>query len=254
MFPTWKKQPVFFILYASLSVTLIIFVGMLTLKNYAEWKEVGHQPSGRDTITLEGEGKISGKPDLAEVSIGLTTEGEDVPSVQDANTHKVNEMIQSLKQAGVAAADIQTSHYSINPRYQYDAGKQTVIGYTVSQNLTVKVRELTHLGDILQRVGQLGANHVNGVQFVIDDPSSLKQAARKLALKDAEAKAQELADALHVKLVRVVTFSEVGRGSPTPYPYAVEAVGLGGSKSAAPTMEPGSLDVASNISVTFEIR
>ncbi len=254
MIPSWRDQLIFSTLLDNLSVILIVFLSVLTLNSYAEWKEVGHEPSGRDTITLEGEGKVSGEPDLAQVNIGLFTEGESVPDAQDLNTQKVNGIIQALKELGVTEADIQTSSYSITPRYQYDEGKQTIIGYAVSQNVSVKVRDLTKVGTVLQRVGQLGANQVNGVRFTIDDPSSLKQEARKLALKDAEDKAQELAEALNVHIVRVVTFSEYGGGSPTPYPYAARELDAVGGEAFVPEIEPGSLDVTSNVSVTFEIR
>jgi len=254
MIPTFRERPIFASLFTILAVALILFVGILSLKSYAEWKEVGHEPSGRDTITLDGEGKVSGEPDLAQVDIGLFTEGEDVPSAQDLNTQKVNAIIRALKELSIAEADIQTSSYSITPRYQYEEGKQTVIGYAVSQNVSVKVRVLANVGTVLQKVGQLGANQVNGVSFTIDDPSALKQEARKLALKDAEDKAEELADALGVNIVRVVTFSEGGGSYPQPYPYAARELSAMSDGAFIPEIEPGSLDVTSNVSVTFEIR
>lgn len=254
MFPKWNENPLFAGLCTVFLVVLIIFVGILSLKAGAEYREVGHEPRPQDTITIDGEGTVSGKPDLARVDIGLYTEGEDVPSVQNANTQKVNAMLAALKDLGIAEADIQTSNYNITPRYQYDEGAQTVIGYAVSQNLAVKVRDLSKVGTVLSRVGSLGANQVNGVTFTIDDPSSLEQMARKDALEDARKKAEELADALGVKIVRVVTFSESSSGTPTPQPIALRGLEAAPSSQIAPEIQPGSLDVKSNVSVTFEIR
>lgn len=255
MFPKWNENPLFAGLLTVLSVILIAYLSVLSVKSYAEYGEVGHEPRGRDTITLEGEGKVSGEPDLAQVDIGLFTEGENVPTAQEQNTEKVNAIIKALQDLGIAEADIQTNNYSITPRYQYDEGRQTVIGYAVSQNVSVKVRDLSKVGTVLSRVGQLGANQVNGVQFTIDDPSALQQAARKLAIQDAQAKAEELAEALDLDVVRVVSFSESSGGYYPPQPFAareLDAYGAGGE--IAPDIQPGSLDVNSRVSVTFEIR
>lgn len=254
MFPKWKENPLFTGLLTVTSVVLIVFLGILSLKGYAEYKEVGHEPRGRDTITLDGEGKVSGTPDLAKVDIGLFTEGEDVPSTQDANTQKVNAIVGALRDLGIAGADIQTNNYSISPRYQYEEGRQMVIGYTVSQNISVKVRDLSQVGAVLSRVGQLGANQVNGVQFTIDDPSSLQQEARKLAIEDAQEKAQELAEALDLEVVQVVSFSEASSSPQPPQPFAAREFDAVGGSGGAPDIEPGSLDVNSRVSVTFEIR
>jgi hypothetical protein len=252
----FKENPLHAWLLALVSVFLILFLGVQSLKGIAEYREVGHEPSGRDTITIDGEGKVSGQPDLAQVDIGLFTEGADVPSAQEQNSEKVNAIVRALQELGIAREDIQTNNYSIMPRYQYDEGRQTVIGYAVSQNVSVKVRDLSSVGTVLSRVGQLGANQVNGVQFTIDDPSSLKQEARKLALEDAEMKAEELAEALGLKITRVVGFSESSGSIPPPMPFASrEFDGLGaGGDMAIPEIEPGSLDVTSFVSVTFEIR
>lgn len=254
MFPKWKENPLFVVLLTLLFIALTAFVSVLTWKGFAEYREVGHEPRPQDTFTIDGEGKVSGKPDLALVDIGLYTEGDDVPSVQNANTQKVNAMLAALKDLGIADADIQTSNYNITPRYQYNEGAQTVIGYAVSQNLAVKVRDLSKVGTVLSRVGSLGANQVNGVTFTIDDPSSLEQAARKEALEDARTKAEELADALGVNIVRVVTFSESSNNFPTPQPIALRGLEAAPSTQIIPEIQPGALDVHSQVSVTFEIR
>ena len=82
-------------------------------------KYIGQVPNQRDTITIEGEGKITAKPTLAQVNIGLYSEGQDVPAVQTDNTQKVNAMIGALKDLGIAEADLQTSNYTISPKYDY---------------------------------------------------------------------------------------------------------------------------------------
>ncbi len=220
-----------------------------------EHKYIGSVPNQRNTISIEGEGKVTAKPTLGQISAGLYTEGSEVPAVQAENSSKVNAMIAALKAEDIAEVDIQTSNYTISPKYDYKNNTQHVIGYMVSQNIEIKVRDLAKVGTILARVGQLGANQVNGVNFTIDDPSVLKQEARRKALADARSKANELAQALGVEIVRVVTFSESG-GLPNPMPfYRAEAMAaMPFATPIAPDIQTGSLDVTSHVSVTYEIR
>ena len=247
-----KENPQMFRLVSAVLIMLTIALGVQAWKGVREAKEVGRVPRDRDMITIAGEGKVSGKPDLARVDIGLLSEGGDVPRVQTQNTTKVNAMIGALRDLGIQEADIQTSNYNISPKYRYDEGRQSIEGYIVSQNVSVKVRDLSKIGAVLARMGELGANQINGVFFTIDDPSSLEQDARKEAIEDAREKADELARALGVKVVRVVTFSESSGGTPPPIPYGLKS--FEADQAIAPEIQPGSLDVTSVVSVTFEIR
>jgi len=253
--PDWKENQLFTGLLALLCVALIAFVGFKAWNARSEHDQIGHAPRSRDTITIDGEGKVTGKPTLAQVDLGMFMEGKDVPQLQNDNSQKVNAIIAAMKGLGIAEADLQTSNYTISPKFEYKDGVQNVIGYTISQNLSLKVRDLSKLSAVLAKAGQLGTNQVNGVSFTIDDPTELKQEARKKALQDARSKAQELADALGVTVEHVVTFSESSNPlmQPLPYMYKAEATGMGGGGSA-PEIQPGSLDVISHVSVTFEIR
>jgi hypothetical protein len=235
------------------ALILVAYLGVQTWKGAAEIRQVGFEPRGRDTFTIEGEGKISAKPTLAEVDLGLFSEGRDVPVVQDANAKKVNAIIAALKQMGVADDDIQTSNYNIAPKFEYTEGVSNVVGYTVSQNLNVKVRDLDKVGAALSKAGELGANQVNGVRFTIDDPTVVQQQARTKAIEDAKNKAQELANAMGVKIVKIVTFSESSGGT-TPPMFAYRALDSAQAAAPVPDIQTGSLDVQANVSVTFEIR
>ncbi len=238
-------------------IVLLALFGFLVAKTrneVATYRTIGRPADVRDTFTIEGEGKVSGTPTLAEISFGLLSEGLDVGKLQHENTQKVNAMIAAVKQLDVAEKDIQTSQYSISPRYDYKDGATKLIGYQVSQSLSVKLRDLSKIGDALTRIGQLGGNQVNGPTFTIDDPSMLKQEARLKALEDARKKAEALSGVLGVKIGRVVTFSESAGGYPQPMPMyrAVEAMDASAG-AAAPSIQSGSLDVMSNVSVTFEV-
>lgn len=254
MLPTWKEQPLMTVLVSLVLLSAALLMGARAQNLNVERKYIGSIPNQRNTISIDGEGKVTAKPTLGQINVGLYTEGQEVPTVQEENSRKINAMVAAMKDLGVSEADLQTNNYNIAPKYEYKDGTQRVIGYTVSQNIEVKVRDLSKVGAVLSRIGQLGANQVNGVNFTIDDPSSLKQEARRKALEDARSKANELAKALGVDIARVITFSESGATPPSPMPF-YRAEGMAVSAAPiAPDIQTGSLDVTSHVSVTYEIR
>ncbi len=253
IWPRWNDNPLFTICLAVTLGFLTLFLGVKIWNDLATHQLIGKAPTARDVITIDGQGKVSGKPTLGQVDVGLYTEGTDVPVTQAENTRKVNEITRAMKELGVADADIATNNYTIYPRYEYHEGKQKVMGYSVSQNLHLTIRDLAKVGQALALATHSGANQINGVTFTIDDPTSLKQEARKKALADARAKAVELADALDVDLSHVVTFTE-SSDVPATMPYAYRSEASSPTATPVPDIQPGSLDIFARVSVTFEIR
>lgn len=241
------------IFFSLLSAVLTVFVGLKAWNAYAEHYRIGIAVRDRDTISVAGEGKVKTTPDIARISLGVQTDADTVKEAQAENTKKMNAIIEAVKKLGVAKEDIATENYSIYPKIDWKEGKQNIIGYTVSQSASVKVRDLDKMGDVLAKAGELGVNQVGGIDFTIDNPTSLQAAARLKAIEDARSKAEVLAKQLGLTLVKVVSFSESSGGMPLPY-YAKNAMeGMGGDRSA-PTIEPGQREVVSNVSVTFEVR
>lgn len=235
-------------------LALVIFLGVKSRSMLEEYNYIGKQ--GRDTINIEGQGKISARPDISMVSLGVTTESTKVKEAQSQNASKMNAIIEAVKAMGVEAKDIQTENYNLSPKYDWTDGKQKLLGYIVSQNVSVKVRDMDKVGDIISKAGELGANQVGGIRFVIDDPKALEAQARDKAIDDARLKAKTLADKLGLNVVRVVSFSEYSGGVPTPAPYYTMAKDAMNAQemAAPPSIEAGSQDVVANVNVTFEIR
>lgn len=242
-----------YVLVGFLLLALVFFVSIKTNLAYEQIKHVGRADVPQPTISISGEGKISAAPDVAAISVGLVSEGKDIAALQRQNTEKMNSLIAAVKAQGVADKDIQTTNYSIYPKYDYTNGASVLSGYTVNQNATVKVRDLTKVGTIFAAVGAIGANQVSGPNFTIDDPTQLQADARMKAIADAQDKAQALARQLGVSLGRVVSFNESG-ALPGPVQYLDYARGVGGGESAPPKIESGSLDIVSDVALTFEIR
>ncbi len=155
------------------------------------------------------------------------------------------------------AKDIKTAGYNLNPRYEYNdkTRKSFISGYTLTQTVFVKIRDLAKVGKILSGLPSKGINDISGLSFSIDDPDKFLNEARKEAFEKAMVKAKEMAGYNGVKIRRVVSFNEYGGGYPISL-YSKEAFGRGGdlgSPAPLPTIESGSQEVTVNVNVTYEI-
>lgn len=252
--PSWKTNKVFTVVVILVMLGLLAALGTVVARNMKSYQYIGKPTAERDTIAISGQGKMTGIPDVAAVGVGLTTEKADVKSAQTENTAKMNRLIANLKNLGVESKDIQTSYYNIYPQYDWPNGKQVLRGYQVSQGVSIKIRNLDKIGDILAAAGENGANQVSGLSFNIDDPEVLRQDARIKALENAKEKADALARVAGVKLGKIVSFSEYAETPISSY-KALEGYGYGGGgEMAAPTVESGSMDVVINVTVSYEIK
>ena len=252
-----KKAHTLICVGALFLVILSVFF-VFKIRNVArEFGYIGRAPLSQYTVNIDGEGKVSGKPDVAMINLGVQSDAKTVKEAQNDNTKKMNDIIKAIKGMGVKDEDLQTTNYNIYPKYDYNQvrGTSDITGYTVSQSATVKVRDLDKTGDILSKAGELGANQVGGVQFTIDNPESLKAQARQKAIDNAKAKADELFKKLGVSPGRIVSFNEYTAGTGGPIYYAKEmATGMGGGVAPSPDIQSGSLDVVVNVSLVFEIK
>ncbi len=235
-----QNLPVWKILGAILTLWLVVFLSVLTWNEVKKHDYIGRESQQTYTITIDGEGKITATPDIAEISLGLQTENIKVAVAQKENTEKMNKIIAELKAAGIESKDIKTTAYTIYPNYDYPSGRQVLRNYVVSQNVTVKIRDLDKIGDIVQQAGSLGANQIGGLSFTIDEPEKIKQQAREKALLAAKEKAEALAKIAGVKLGKLVSFTESSYGGPIPNvrDYALKAeTGMGGG-DMRPALKP----------------
>lgn len=249
--PKWEDDKLFTVILAILGVYLIVLSGSMIRKNIKEGNRVGLDPIAAPTITVDGQGKVTAAPNIASVQVGLLSEGSDVATTQEENSAKMNALLAELRKLGIADADMQTANYSIFPKYDYIEGKTVLSGYQVSQNVTVKVRDISKLSDVFGAAGRLGANQVSGPTFTIEDEEALRAEARSKAIEAAAAKLVGLTKQLGVHPVRFISFSESSGGQP-PVFAEMRALGMGGG--GAPEIQPGELEVEVNVSLTFEVR
>ncbi len=243
----------------SIILVLILLAIFLTFQARKAWKEydyVGKSSEIQGTISITGEGKISAVPDIAKISVGMTTEAKTVIEAQKNNNEKMNSIILTLKKQGIEERDIKTSNYSVYPKYDWSNGKNLIIGYTVSQSLDIKIRDTKKVSDVLDVVGQEGANQVGNLVFAIDNPEELEMEARNKAILDAKNKAKDLTDKLDVKLGKVISYySEEGGNN--QHSYKAIDFGLGGERTEAmmvsPDIQQGENEINSRVTIVFEI-
>lgn len=244
------------VLMGALLLCLVVYVGSLARNSFKNYRYIGHAEQFQNIISISGEGKVTGKPDIATVDIGLITENANVAQAQKENTEKMNRLLKAVKGLGIEEKDLQTSLYQINPKYEYPPnGKYTLVGYTVNQSVTMKIRDTAKISEVLAKVGETGVNSVGNLFFTIDDPEKLKVEAREKALTNARAKVEALSKSLGVKIVRVTSFSE-NNYMPVDYRYSKMpmAEGLGGAVSSVPDIQAGTLEIVSNVTVSYEIE
>lgn len=242
------------VLLGILLVYIIVFFGTMIRNNLQKYYYIGKADKAERMITIDGQGKVIAKPDIAVTTMGMISEAKTVAEAQAKNTTVMNKLISKLKELGVEEKDIQTTNYYIYPQYNYTESKgQELTGYQVSQSVTIKIRNLAKANDVLGLAGEVGTNSVSGLQFTIDDDEVYKAQAREEALKKVAEKAGTLSKSLGVWLGDIVSYAEYS-GNGNFVSYENYKGGIGGGVSAVPQVESGSTDVVMNVNVTFEIR
>lgn len=209
------------------------------------------------TISVSAEGKTTVTPDIAQSSFSVISRGKNPEDLADTNNEKVSTVIGFLKAQGLPDADMKTTSYNLSPDYQYDENTQRnfITGYTLTQTVSVKMRDFKKIPTILAGLTPLGVNQIGGIYFTVENPETFLGVARAQAIERARQKAEEMARESGARLGRVMNVSE-SSGGPTPY----YAYGRGGalemaSKSVSlPTIEPGTEEITNVVTITYELR
>lgn len=254
---------------AGLLLTAILLSIFLMAKTFNEIKN-GSNDSNFNVVTVSGTGEVSSIPDVVTINFTVKESSESVSSAQDLATTKINKITALLKEKGIEEKDIKTLDYNIYPKYewQYDEifcpagrscppnGRNVVIGYDVSQNTQLKIREIEKAGELLTLIGGEEVSYVSGLQFSIDNEEALKEQARNLAIADAKEKAKKLAESLGVKLDDIVSYSE-GENYPI-YGYGGEmkmsAASADNNLREEIDLSVGENKITSAVSITFKIK
>jgi len=259
------------IIMAVLLAVLAVYVAALAVNAVKSNKYIGRDAATQSTISVAGSGDVYVAPDLAVMDFSVVSEAKTVADAMADNTKKANAIIDVVKSLGVAEKDLQTTNFNVTPHYdnvnsQNDVikctpescpmpigTKRVLTGYDITQTLTVKMRDMAKIGQIIEEATASGANQVGDLQFTLDDPDAVKADARQKAIVDAKAKADKLANQLGVKLGRITGFSEGGYYPSSQINYAAKDAG-GGIAAVAPNIQVGENKTTVNVSITYEIQ
>ena len=235
-------------------------------------------PSG---IWVTGNGKASGAPDIAVVSMGVESVEETAAAARANAARAMQSVMNALTRGGIADADIQTRHFNINPRYQsveiercddngegsegeqagttektcYTIWESRLTGYSVSNQATVKIRNQDDVGAIIDQVTEAAGNlvRINGISFNIEDPQPLRDEARADAVADMKRKATMLAELSGVKLGRLVYLNEGGAYNPPQPLYGRVEAAFAMADSFETSISPGEMDISVTVQGVFLI-
>jgi uncharacterized protein YggE len=204
-------------------------------------------------ISVSGEGRVFGIPDIAEVSLGVQTGREKSAEIAMGELQRaMTAVVAAVKAQGIEEKDIRTEQFSLNPIYDWTERGQIFRGYEASQSLRVKVRDLSKVGTVLSAATTAGVNQAGGVTFTIDDPEKLRAEAREEAIREAQEKARVLAEQLGKTLGKLRGFSEES-AFPPPMPFMARAMdGVGGDENL--TVPAGEEEVLLSVTLTYELR
>jgi hypothetical protein len=243
-----EKRQTFILTLVILAVTAIVIVTMVgvTKKN------------DQDRFSVIGSGTVYAKADIANISVGLKTGAKKTAAeATKESTTKMNNIIGELKKLSIEEKDIKTSDYNLSPVYNYtnDRG-QELVGYEVSQNLTLKIRDLNKIGDVIAKTTEQGANQVGNISFTIDDEFALKNQARELAINKAKEKAELIARQSGMKLGEIKSvFESSDAVSPIMYSNAKMELSSGAAdQMAAPSIQTGQNEIKVDVTLVYEVK
>ena len=208
-------------------------------------------PSDGTLLSVSASAEATRVPDVASLSTGVVTQAADANAALKANSAQMNKVVAAIRAAGIAERDIQTSGINLSPQYRYTENEAPkIVGYQASNTVSLKVRDITKLGRVLDSLAAQGANQINGPSFEIDQPEPVYDEARLAALKKAQARAETYAKALGLRVRRIASISESNGGGFRPMPMMAMARGKAEMDTA---VAPGETTLSVSLDVVFEM-
>lgn len=238
---------------------LALFFGVaLCLEAFGLSNSAADSPAANNqrTLTVQGEGKVSAVPDIATLSIEVSHDGTDLDPALTEVRQQMNKVLAVVKGQGIEDKDVRTDFFQVRPKFEYDKrGNPHPVGYTVTNRVSVKVRELKSTGKVLTAVLNAGATNVNGPDFEIDNPAVLERQALAAATRDAKAKAQAVAEAAGVQLGEILTINPQTVNWPIrPRPFMMRAMAMPAALQTEEPIAAGEQTLTGDVTATYRIQ
>jgi len=210
----------------------------------------------KDTISVSGNAELTVSPDKAEININILTEAPTADEAQERNAERSNSVIEALKDAGVKDSEIETTNYYLSKRREWnrDTNKYEDVGYQLSHTIKVTTKDIDEVGSLADTAVDAGANQIQGINFGLTDETEkeVRDQALEEAAELAKEKADSLASALDVKIVKIVSVQESNYYY-TPFRYGDYAMAEESMAGAKTQISPEDVEVRSTVNVVFEI-
>ena len=204
-------------------------------------------------LDINATGEVTRVPDVAVISAGVASRAPTATAALQQTANRMERVLAALKRAGIADRDIQTSNVNLNAEYRYPANQSPqLVGYTASNTVTIRFRDIGNSGKILDALVSEGANQINGPSLVVDKPEAALDEARAKAIAVGRARADLYARSLSMRVVRVVAVNESGGSYPVPPPMPMYA--RAEAAQADTKIMPGEHKLQVNLAMTFELQ
>lgn len=213
---------------------------------------VGDEVKQSKTITVSAQGTVTAAPDVAYITVGITTQEADMQKAQDSNATIMNAISTALKSAGLTDEDIKTTQYNAYPIYDYTSGTNKIVSYEVNNQVELTIKDINRVGEYIDIAVNNGANTTNSISFGILDEQSIYNDALKLAVETAKAKADTLATAGGVKIIGTMQMTENSMGGDVIREYA-QAAPTDMASGSTP-ISTGDMDIKASVTVVYEIE
>ena len=238
-----------------IAAVIIFFIGLFTYTKLAgpiPFLVNNYNTNKSDLFQAEGQGSVSQVPDLVTISFGVTKSSSTVSDAQNQTNEAINSILKNLKNLGVSEKDLKTTNYSVNPNYNFE-GIQRITGYTVTQNIDLKIKDIKNTNRLIDAITGNGGNLIGQVQFGFDDKTKakLENKARKEAVGNAKEKAQNLANAAGVRLGKIINVTESQDNFPRPIPFESTKTGI--QETPSTNITPGENSIKISVTLTYEI-
>jgi uncharacterized protein len=212
------------------------------------------QPVSGTRLDISASGEVTRVPDIAVISTGVVTRAATATAAIRANAARMERVRAALRRAGIEDKDIQTSSLNLNPEYNYQQNQPPrLTGYTASNQVSVRFRDIADTGSILDALVAEGANQISGPNLTIDKPEQALDEARLRAIANGRARADLYARGLGMRVVRLLSVSESG-GHAMPPPMPMYARAEMASADASTKIDPGEQKVQVGVAMSFELQ
>jgi uncharacterized protein YggE len=218
----------------------------------------------QNVISVTADAEVMAVPDVAIITLNIEKEGKTAKEAQSLANEMLDKVLGYTKSQKIEDKDVKAEYGGVNPKYKNSqiyciaypcpTGETTIVGYTATQSISVKVRDADNANEVRTGLANLGITNISGPTFSIDDEDKLKEEARSLAIEKARTKAKTLAKELNVRLGDVVSFSENSGGYPMPMYKSMDMAVSSVAPERAPELPKGENKITSSVTITYEIK